>query len=96
MFDVQPDNTLVGGEVFCTIGEGGPDGIRVDTEGRLYSTAEEGIRVFSPTGQLLGSIPVPETPANLCFGGEDNRTLFITARTGLYSIRLHATGAVKH
>ncbi|MCF7669515.1 MAG: SMP-30/gluconolactonase/LRE family protein [Verrucomicrobia bacterium] len=92
MFSVSEENSLSDAGVFCKINPGAPDGIRVDAEGRLYSTAGDGIHVFAPSGELLGKILVPETPANLCFGGPENRTLFITARTSLYSIALAAEG----
>ncbi len=76
--------------------EGVPDGMKVDTEGRIYSSGPGGIWVFEPsgdngTGILLGKILVPEVPAN-CGWGEDGRTLFMTARTGLYKIRLASKG----
>lgn len=93
VFDVQPDGTLRGGAVFGQIDTGVPDGIRCDAEGRIYSSAGDGIHIFTPDGKLIGKILVPETPANLCFGGADGQTLFITARTSLYSIPLLARGA---
>lgn len=93
VFDVQPDGTLTGGAVFCQIDTGGPDGIRCDASGRIFSSAGDGVHIFSPDGKLIGKIPVPEAPANLCFGGPDGRTLFITARTSLYSIPLLVKGA---
>ncbi len=95
VFTVAPDGTLRDGRVFCAIDRGGPDGIRVDREGRVWSSAGDGVQVFSPDGALLGRILVPEAPANLCFGGEDGRTLFITARKSLYAIRVRATGAAR-
>ncbi len=91
VFEVQPDNTLRGGAVFCRIEAGVPDGIRCDSQGHVYSTAGDGIHVFEPDGSPLGRIPVPESPANLCFGGADGKTLFITASTSLYSIRVLVT-----
>ncbi len=93
VFDVQPDGTLTGGAVFCQIDAGGPDGIRCDAAGRVFSSAGDGVHIFSPDRKLIGKILVPEAPANLCFGGPDGRTLFITARTSLYSIPLLVTGA---
>jgi gluconolactonase len=69
-------------------GEGNPDGIKVDKEGNLFATGPGGVLVLSPKGKHLGTIKFPETPANLAFGGPDMKTLFVTARTGLYSIRL--------
>ncbi|HUU26399.1 MAG TPA: SMP-30/gluconolactonase/LRE family protein [archaeon] len=78
--------------IFAVISPGGPDGMCVDAEGRLYVTAGDGVHVFSPEGALLGKILTPQTPANCCFGGEDWRTLFITARPDVYSIRLKVKG----
>ncbi|MBX3448414.1 MAG: SMP-30/gluconolactonase/LRE family protein [Planctomycetaceae bacterium] len=71
---------------------GGPDGMALDAQGRIYATYS-GIVVLDGQGKLIGRIPVPEHPANCTFGGADGRTLFITARTGLYSVNLSATGA---
>jgi gluconolactonase len=93
-FDVTSDGALKNGRIFCTIDAGAPDGIRCDERGNVWSSAGDGVHVFAPDGKLLGKIPVPETPANLCFGGEDGQTLFITARTSLYSIRVNARGAI--
>ena len=75
VFDVQPDGTLTGGAVFCQIDKGVPDGIRCDAQGRIFSSAGDGVHIFSPDGKLIGKILVPETPANLCFGGTDGKTL---------------------
>jgi gluconolactonase len=93
VFDVKPDNTLDAGRVFCTIDKGGPDGIRCDEKGNVWSSAGDGVQIFAPDGTLIRRIPVPETPANLCFGGADGRTLFITARTSLYRIPVSVAGA---
>jgi len=76
--------------------EGVPDGIKIDTDGRLYSSGPGGIWVFEPssenkTGKLIGKILFPEIPAN-CGWGEDGSTLFVTARTGVYKIRLSSKG----
>jgi gluconolactonase len=70
-----------------------PDGIRCDATGRLYSSAGDGVHIFQPDGGRVGKIMVPETPANLAFGGKDYKTLFITARSSLYAIRLAVRGA---
>jgi gluconolactonase len=80
--------------VFCQIDKGGPDGIRCDAKGRTFSSAGDGVHIFDADGKLIGKILVPETPANLCFGGKDGQILFITARTSLYSIRLLTKGAM--
>ena len=93
VFDVQKDGTLTNGKVFCEIDKGGPDGIRCDSKGRIWSSAGDGVQIFAPDGSLIGKILTPETPANLCFGGPKGKTLFITARTSLYSIDVAATGA---
>lgn len=92
VFDVRQGGTLSGGKVFCAIDRGVPDGIRCDATGRLYSTAGDGIHIFAPDGARIGRIIVPEAPANLAFGGKDYKTLFITARTSLYAIRLGVRG----
>ena len=109
VFDVGEDGALTGGQVFCTIGPGIPDGMRCDTEGRLYSSAGDGIHVFTTAGDLIGKIITPdapgrfdpsrigpEVPANLCFGGPDGTTLYITACTSLYTLPLLTRGAVLH
>jgi gluconolactonase len=72
------------------------DGFRVDAEDRLWVSAGPGIRVLDPTGRELHRIEVPETVANLCFGGEDGRDLYITASTSLYRIRTTTTDAADH
>lgn len=93
LFDVRSDGTVKGGGVFCTIDQGVPDGIRCDAAGRVWSSAGDGVQIFAPDGKLLGKILVPESPANLCFGGVDGKTLFITARKSLYSIPVLVKGA---
>lgn len=92
-FDVAADGTLSGGAVFCTIDKGGPDGIRVDHDGRVWSSAGDGVQIFAPNGSRIGKILVPESPANLCFGGDAGKTLFITARQSLYSVNVSVTDA---
>ena len=72
---------------------GSPDGIRVDRDGRVWSSAGDGVQIFGTDGRRIGKILVPEAPANLCFGGSDGKTLFITARTSLYSVKVLVTGA---
>jgi gluconolactonase len=92
-FAVAADGTLSGGEVFCPIDVGTPDGIRVDQAGRVWSSAGDGVHIFSPAGKLIGKILVPEAPANLCFGGADGKTLFLTARKSLYAVTVSVPGA---
>lgn len=93
VFDVTADNRLANGRVFCQVA--GVDGIRCDRHGNLFSSARDGIHIFAPDGTRLGKILVPESPANLCFGGKDWDELFITARTSLYHIKLTTTAPGK-
>ena len=69
------------------------DGMCIDTRGNIYTTSKGGIHVFDQDGNKLGLIPTPEHPANVCFGGKDFDTLFITARTSLYTVKTLAVGA---
>ena len=72
--------------------DGVPDGMKVDTEGRVFCTGPGGTWVFSREGKRLGIIRTPEVPANLAFGGPDLKTLFLTARTSVYTLRVKAPG----
>jgi len=69
-----------------------PDGMKVDVDGRVYVTSHEGVVVFDPDGNRVTVIVVPEAPANCAFGGVDNKTLYITARSGLYKAELNVAG----
>jgi gluconolactonase len=94
-FDVAVDGSLSGGRVFADLsshGPGRPDGIKVDTEGRVYCTAADGVWVYDPEGHRLGVIPLPEQARNLAFGGDDLATLFVTAGDSLYQLHTHAQG----
>ncbi|TLD69082.1 SMP-30/gluconolactonase/LRE family protein [Phragmitibacter flavus] len=70
----------------------GCDGMCVDTSGNLFVTTKEGVKIFTPTGTHLGTIAVPEGPANCTFGAQGTKTLYITARTGFYQIQLGVDG----
>lgn len=70
------------------------DGMCIDERGFVYTTAQRGIVILSPTGAFVGEIAVPESPANVCFGGADGRTLFITARTSLFAVEMSVAGLV--
>ena len=72
---------------------GGPDGMTVDKSGRVYAAGQGAIWVWDRKGALIEQILVPENPSNAAFGGPRNSTLYITARTSLYKIELHAQGA---
>jgi gluconolactonase len=82
-----------GSSVFHVIGVGCADGIRVDTEGNLWSSAGDGVHCIAPDGKLLGKILVPEIVSNICFGGRGKQMLFITATTSLFAISLNRSGA---
>jgi gluconolactonase len=99
-YRVESPGKIGKGRVFCTLrGKGdkkgtGGDGLTVDAKGNLYITSQIGIQVFSPRGKLLGVIAFPEQPANVAFGGADRKTLYVTARTSLYTVRMQAKGHV--
>jgi gluconolactonase len=92
-FAVGPGNTLSGGEVFRVIDPGVPDGMRVDADGRLWSTAGDGVQVFAPDGAHIGTISTPQVAANCAFGGPGLRTLFITAVSSVWALELNVAGA---
>jgi gluconolactonase len=91
-FDVAADGACSGGEVFAVIDNGFPDGFRFDAAGNLWTSAGDGIHCLAPDGALLGKILVPETVANLTFGGPARDRLLITATTALYTIAVGQTG----
>ncbi|WP_099824827.1 SMP-30/gluconolactonase/LRE family protein [Oceaniglobus indicus] len=93
VFDVQGDGSVTGGDTFCTIDNGLPDGFRVDTDGRIWCSAADGVHCFAPDGTLLGKILVPEVVSNLCFGGARGNRLLITATTSVYSVPVNARSA---
>jgi gluconolactonase len=72
--------------------EGVPDGMTMDTHGRIYCTGSGGVWVFGPQGELIGRILVPEPPANCTFGGRHLSTLYMTARSSVYAVETRATG----
>ena len=94
-YDVKPDGTVANGKVFADVTqqteEGLPDGMKVDAKGNVFATGPGGIWVFSPEGKHLGTIKPTEVPAN-CNWGDDGRSLYMTARTGLYRIKLSVEG----
>ena len=95
-FEVQPDDTISNGQLFIEMNAdkapGGPDGMKVDQKGNVYCTGPGGLWIMSPDGTHLGTILTSELPANLAFGDADGKTLYLTARTGLYQIHLKIPG----
>jgi gluconolactonase len=94
-YDVDRNGEVSNERVVVSNIEGVPDGMKVDEKGNLYITAK-GIAVYTPEGKLLQTIDLSETPANCAFGDPDLQTLYITARTSLYRIRLNVKGAVQY
>lgn len=93
-FEVQPDGTLGNGRIFAEeSGENGvPDGMKVDERGNVYATGPGGVWIFDATGKHLGVIRVPEITANLAWGGDDWKSLFITATTSIYRVECKVSG----
>jgi gluconolactonase len=95
-YDVSPDCTLTNGRLFfdMTHAPGGDalDGLKVDQQGNVYSTGPGGLWIMSPEGKQLGLIKGPEDPHNMAWGDDDGRTLYITALTGIYRIRMNIPG----
>lgn len=95
-YEVQPDGTLKNGKLFFdftkAVGEDGLDGIKVDQKGNLYVSAPGGLWVISPDGKHLGTIITPKHVHNMAWGDADGKTLYLTARSGLYRIRLNIAG----
>ena len=81
------------GRLFHTIAPGCADGIRLDSEGNLWSSAGDGVHCIAPDGRRLGRTLVPERVSNICFGGRAKNRLFITATTSVYSVVLNRKGA---
>jgi gluconolactonase len=91
-FAVADDGTLSGGDVLMESDAGGFDGFRLDARGRIWTSAGDGVHCFDPDGTLLGKVRVPETVANVVFGGPRGNRLFICATTSLYAILLPVRG----
>ncbi|WP_370311841.1 isochorismatase family protein [Sagittula sp.] len=91
VYDVGPGGTLTNGRVFASgirdsLKEGVPDGMKCDASGNVWVTAPGGLWVYEPGGKLIGKVAIPEKPANLHWGGEDWRTLYVAASTSVYAI----------
>jgi len=89
-YSINPDGTLDNKKLFCELGS---DGMTIDTEGNIYLTGK-GVTIFDKSGKKIGNIPLPEPwTANVCFGGKNRKTLFITASKGFYKIDTRVKGA---
>ena len=99
VYDVENGTSLKNGRLFVDMSPGLSDGIRCDTDGNLWSAAGwgpptfNGVHIFAPDGRLIGQIHLPETCANLCFGGAKGNRLFMAASQSLYAVYVNAQGA---
>jgi len=94
-FDVRPDGTLTNSRIIADMDHpqpGSPDGMKLDVQGHLYVAGATGVWVFEPDGECLGVIVTPERPTNCAWGEEDRHSLYITARTSLYRVRVKVPG----
>jgi len=95
-FDVQPDGSLTNKKLLIDMSSskepGVPDGMKIDRKGNIYGAGPGGVWVITPEGKHLGTIKPPENPANLAWGDADAKTLYFTAVTGLYRLRLNIAG----
>ena len=95
-YPVHPDGTAGKGELFCDMtsapGDDAIDGMKVDQRGNLYVSGPGGLWILSPEGKHLGTVILPKHPHNFAWGGDDGKTLYLCARSGLYSIRLGVAG----
>ncbi|MEP5758911.1 MAG: SMP-30/gluconolactonase/LRE family protein [Litoreibacter sp.] len=89
---LDANGTLTGGEVFAECSEGVFDGFRVDIEGRIWTSAADGVHCLSPEGELIGKVHIPELVGNICFGGPKLNRLFICGTTSLYAVYLNVNG----
>ena len=100
VYDVASDGTLGNGRIFGeepgAKNDGVPDGIKVDKSGNLFVTGPKGIWVWDANGNHLGTIAMPEQPANLTWGDKQYRTLYITATTSVYRLELKTQGYVPY
>ncbi len=98
VYDVDGPGKLSGGRTLCRLkqpegkDDTGGDGMVVDAEGNLYFTTNLGVEIFSAEGKHRGLVVFPEQPANVTFGGADGNTMYVTARTGLYRVKMPIAG----
>ena len=99
VFDVVDGVRLANGRVFVDMKPGSADGIRMDRDGNLWASSgwgaaeADGVQCYSPEGELLGRIHLPEPCSNLCFGGLKKNRLFMTTGQSVYAVYLQAIGA---
>jgi gluconolactonase len=96
VFNVNEDGSLANGRIFAQMesdAEGAADGMKVDTDGNLYSTGPGGLWIFSPEGDVLQQVETPDRITNLAWGGSDGSTLFLTAPNAVYKLDTNKTGA---
>jgi gluconolactonase len=91
-YDIQPDGSLKNRKPFCAQGS---DGMTIDEAGNVYFTLGKAVTIYDKSGKKIAAIDVPEGTTNVCFGGKDRKTLFITAGTSLYSIPMTVKGAAR-
>ena len=87
-YDIQPDGTLANKTLFAPLGS---DGMTIDNRGNVYLTSGK-VWVYNPSGELIEEIAFPEKPANICFGGKKRNILFVTARKGVYTLKMNVKG----
>ena len=95
VFDIKQDSTIANGRLFNDLhadAVGNVDGMKVDSEGNIYVTSPGGVTIIDPRGYKLGVIEIPEIAANLAWGEDNWKTLFVTARTSIYKTRLNIPG----
>jgi gluconolactonase len=95
-YDVKPDGTLGTRQLFADLskqtGDGVPDGLKVDSRGNVWASGQGGFRIYSPQGEVLGQIVLPEVAANLAWGGAEGTTAYFTASTSIYRLTLRIPG----
>src|SRR5262249_33038754 len=94
-YDLNPQGNAARERVFLSDIDGSPDGLRVAENGNVY-IACRGVAIYTPAGKFVRMIEFPETPANLAFGGEDLKTIYVTARTSVYRVRVEDRGALQY
>lgn len=95
-YDVKPDGSVGTRQLFADLtkesGDGVPDGLKVDSHGNVWASGQGGFRIYSPKGEVLGRIILPEVAANLAWGGPDGRTAYFTASTSIYRLPMNIQG----